>query len=174
MRLYQVLEGKELTIEVIEAGRPFGVAALAGEPQGMYAQSLRPSQVGLLGLQVLEQLVHRHPEVGLKAMQLLSKKVLDYRSKMVDLALKDVPARLASLILSLIESEGVVVSGGHYKVPTHYTHEQLATMVGAKRVAVTRAFGRLQRAGAVQLRRRYIHINDLPTLHGFAVADYNN
>jgi CRP/FNR family transcriptional regulator len=103
-------------------------------------------------------------------MQLLSKQVLSYRTKMVDLALKEVPARLASLILSLIESEGVVVSGGHYKIATRYTHEQLAAMVGAKRVAVTRAFGRLRRAGAVQLRRRYIHINDLPTLHRLAVA----
>jgi CRP/FNR family transcriptional regulator len=89
---------------------------------------------------------------------------------MTDIALKEVPARLANLILDLIQSEGVVTHQGHYKIPTHYTHEQLATMIGAKRVAVTRAFGRLQNAGCVWLWRRQIYVLDLAALRRWAVA----
>jgi CRP/FNR family cyclic AMP-dependent transcriptional regulator len=37
------------------------------------------------------------------------------------------------------------------KIPNHYTHQQLGTMIGAKREAVTRAFARLQDEGAVEL-----------------------
>ena len=54
------------------------------------------------------------------------------------------------------------------QIPTRYTHEQLATMIGAKRVAVTRAFGRLQDAGCVSLWRRQIYVTDLTTLREVA------
>ena len=83
---------------------------------------------------------------------------------MIDISLREVPARLANLILSLVQSEGVVTSEGHYKILTRYTHEQLATMIGAKRVAVSKAFGRLQDSGCVRLLRRQIYVTDLATL----------
>jgi DNA-binding transcriptional regulator YhcF (GntR family) len=37
-------------------------------------------------------------------------------------------------------------------------------MIGANREAVTRAFARLRDAGAVEVRRRYIHAADLEAL----------
>ena len=40
----------------------------------------------------------------------------------------------------------------------------LGTMIGANREAVTRAFGRLQDEGAVQVRRRLIYVDDLEAL----------
>jgi CRP-like cAMP-binding protein len=51
-----------------------------------------------------------------------------------------------------------------YEVPTHYVHEQLATMIGSKRVAVSRAFAKLKEVGAMELRDRKIHVADLETL----------
>ena len=47
---------------------------------------------------------------------------------------------------------------------TRYTHQELATMVGANREAVTRALGKLRRMGAVELRARQIFVVDLETL----------
>jgi hypothetical protein len=41
-------------------------------------------------------------------------------------------------------------------------------MIGAGRVAVTRAFGALQEEGVVELRRRRIHAGDLRTLRRIA------
>ena len=77
--------------------------------------------------------------------------------------MKDVRARLAGIIVQLVESEGVV-SGEGYRIPSHYTHERLGTMIGANRVAVTRAFGLLQDEGVVELRRRLIHVPELEAL----------
>jgi CRP/FNR family transcriptional regulator, cyclic AMP receptor protein len=82
---------------------------------------------------------------------------------MEDVTLKEVLARLASLILFLIKSEGVQVPG-EIRIPTSYTHEHLGTMIGANREAVTRAFGRLQDEGALQLRRRLIYVEDVQAL----------
>jgi len=63
----------------------------------------------------------------------------------------------------LVESEGVRTITG-YRIPAHYTHERLGTMIGANRVAVTRAFGLLQDVGAVELRRRLIYVTDIGAL----------
>jgi CRP/FNR family transcriptional regulator len=82
---------------------------------------------------------------------------------MEDITLKEVPARLASLILFLIESEGVQIPG-EIRIPTRYSHEHLGTMIGANREAVTRAFGRLQDEGALQIRRRLIYVDDVEAL----------
>jgi CRP/FNR family transcriptional regulator len=70
---------------------------------------------------------------------------------------------LASFILQLVESEGVMTAEGP-KIPTRYTHRQLATMIGSKRETVTKAFTLLQQSGTVELRRRRIHVRDIRAL----------
>jgi CRP-like cAMP-binding protein len=87
---------------------------------------------------------------------------------MIDAGLKGVSARLASLLLELIQSEGVVTHEGHYRINARYTHEQLGTMIGAKRVDVCRAFGDLQDVGGVRLQRRQIYVVDLSALKQLA------
>ena len=82
---------------------------------------------------------------------------------------KDVPAQLGTLILTLADSEGVV-SSESYRIPTHYTHDRLASMIGYKRVAVTRAFSRLKEIGAVELKERHIIVRYLDVLKGLAEA----
>ena len=108
------------------------------------------------------------PEVGLQISQLLSEGLRRYETRLEDISLKGVTARLASLILLLLESEGVVTGEHRLKIPTHYTHEHLGTMVGANREAVTRAFSKLQDQGVVELRRRLIYIVDAEALRGVA------
>ena len=63
-----------------------------------------------------------------------------------------------------------MVTDESYRIPTRYTHEQLASMIGCKRVAVSRAFARLKKIGAVQLKERHIIVKDLGTLEGLAEA----
>jgi CRP/FNR family cyclic AMP-dependent transcriptional regulator len=170
IRLYGMAEGQELTFDIIRASTMFGVASLMERTQDEYAQALEPSRVGLLSLNTFWHLVRQNPEANARLVKLLGDRLRLSRSRMTDIALKEVPARLASLILDLIQSEGVITREGHYKLLNRYTHEQLATMIGAKRVAVTRAFGRLQDAGCVRLWRRQIYVVDLATLRRLAMA----
>jgi CRP-like cAMP-binding protein len=48
------------------------------------------------------------------------------------------------------------VTDESYRIPTRYTHDQIASMIGCKRVAVTRAFSRLKEVGAVEVKERHI------------------
>ena len=170
IRLYGIAGKQELTFEVIRAGSMFGIASLAERTQAEYAQALEPSRVGLLSLQNFWRLVGQTPEVNARVMGVLGERLRRNRSRMTDIALKEVPARLANLILDLVEGEGIVTRQGHYAIHTPYTHEQLATMIGAKRVAVTRAFKNLQDAGGLRRHGRQIYVIDLVALQRCAVA----
>ena len=167
-------DGREFTLAVVEAGTVFGEMALTGQRlEGAYAQALAPSQVSTMLRADLERLILEKPEVGLRIMELLSERLRRQETRLEDVVMKDVRARLASIIALLVESEGVR-SGAGYRIPTHYTHERLGTMIGANRTAVTRAFGLLQDEGAVQLRRRLIYVADIDALEksaGYAQSD---
>jgi CRP-like cAMP-binding protein len=157
-------DGREFTLAVVEAGTVFGEMALTAQQlEGAYAQAMESSQVSTMAREDLERLVLEKPEVGLKIMQVLSERLRRQENRLEDATMKDVPARLAGIIVLLVESEGVRTGTG-YRIPAHYTHERLGTMIGANRVAVTRAFGLLQDEGIVELRRRLIHVTDIEAL----------
>ena len=115
----------------------------------------------------LEHIIEENPQVGNRLLHLLSERLRSYESRIEDLTLKEIPARLASLILLLCEGEGVMTRQD-IKIPHHYTHERLGTMIGANREAVTRAFSKLQDEGTVELRRRLIHVSDVEVLRRVA------
>src|SRR5215203_3916889 len=164
MRLFRTEGARELTLEVVDAGTVFG--ELAFTPHRLresYARALEPSVVFVMERATVERLIEEKPQVGLRIISLLSERLHYYETRMEDVTLKEVPARLASLVLFLVESEGVQVPG-EIRIPTRYTHEHLGTMIGANREAVTRAFGTLQDDGALQIRRRLIYVDDVQAL----------
>lgn len=114
-------------------------------------------------LDAFERLVREEPTVASKMMALLSKRLAFYADRVADTASKDVTGRLSNLILHLAESEGL---GGHegYRLATRYTHQQLGEMIGAKRVAVTRALGELRETGIVGLEHRHLRVKNVGAL----------
>lgn len=165
VRIYRVApDGWEFTLAVVEAGRMFGEMALTAQRMRQaYAQATEPSDICILKNADLERLVRGNPEVGIKMIRVLSERLRLCETRLEDVTLKDVPARLASLILQLAASEGIMAPEGP-RIPTHYTHRQIATMIGSSRETVTRAFTRLQRAGAVELRHRHVYVKDIQAL----------
>ena len=155
---------REFTLEVVDAGTVFGEVAFTPHAlRDAYAEAMEPSILLAMERADVEHLIREKPQVGLRMISLLSERLHYYETRMEDVTLKGVPARLASLILFLVESEGVQVPG-EIRIPTRYTHEHLGTMIGANREAVTRAFGRLQDDGALQVRRRLIYVEDVEAL----------
>lgn len=163
MRIYRGVGSREQTLYMVRPGTFFGEAALAALSQGAYAQALEDSRVAIMHRAALQRLVADRPEVGLMMIELLSERVNVCESRLEEIGLREVPARLASLLLRMIESEGVREDGG-YTVPAYYTHELLGTIVGCERPALTRALGYLRDRGAVQLPSRQVHVVDTQAL----------
>jgi len=168
VRVYRTTDGREFTQAIVEAGTVFGEMALTAQRlQGAYAQAMEPSILITMSREELEHLILQKPEVGLQIVHLLSERLRRQEIRLEDANTKDVHARLASIIVLLVGSEGVRSASG-YRIPAHHTHQQLADMIGANREAVTRAFGLLQDEGIVELRRRLIYVMDLQALRRMA------
>ena len=163
--------GQDLTFSVAEGGTVVGQTGSALRPsRTLHVEALESSVLRTLGWEDFEDLVLRNPKVGLKTIRLLGERLDEYEGRLSELIRKEVPARLAGLILRLGEREGAAVSDGR-RIPTRYTHQQLASMVGANREAVTRALGVLRKAGAVQTRNRQIYVTDKDALEYFAEVE---
>jgi CRP/FNR family transcriptional regulator len=128
---------------------------------------MEPALISTMCRADVERLVLERPRVGLQIIHLLSERLAEHEVRMEDISLKEVPERLASLVLMLIESQGIRTAEG-YKIPTRYTHQHLATMIGSNREAVTRALRYLTDAGVMEIRRRLIYAKDLDGLKSFA------
>jgi CRP-like cAMP-binding protein len=168
VRIFKMEGSREFTLEMLEAGTVFGeVAFTPHRLRNAYAEATEPSILLAMERADVERLIQHKPQVGIRIISLLSERLHYYETRMEDVILKEVPGRLASLILFLVESEGVK-SPGEIGIPTRYTHEHIGTMIGANREAVTRAFGRLQDEGVIQMRRRFIYVQDVEALESAA------
>jgi CRP/FNR family transcriptional regulator len=164
LRVYRVsLQGDQLTLALLSAGTVLSGRRL----QGLHAEVMEPFTIAFMKREYLEGLIRKKPEVGLHLSDLLAERLRLVDTRMSDVIHKEVPVRLASLILQLLDEEGVV-SGEWYMIPTVYTHQQLGTMIGAKRVAVARAFGKLREAGAVEVEQSRLHVKNLKALEHIA------
>jgi CRP/FNR family transcriptional regulator, cyclic AMP receptor protein len=160
--------GKESVLSVVEQGNIFGEMALTAQRMpGVYARATKPSVVSSLGRKDLEQLILSNPEVGLRLVRRLSERLLEAETRLAELISKDVPGRLASTILRLADREGVRTEEGTM-ISGRYTNEQLGSLIGASRVAVSRAFKAFREAGAVEVERRRIYIRNREILERIA------
>ncbi len=129
----------------------------------LHIRALEPSVVCRIDHKDLEALVRRNPEAGLELSRVLANQLMLMEDRWADMVEKEVLARLAGLIFMLVERVGVMTPEGPM-LPTRYTHQQLASMIGANREAVTRAIGELQEGGCVEVKRRHVYVKDFDAL----------
>ena len=162
--------GKEATLDLLGSGTVLWARRLElVDAHAVHAQAVEPSVLAFLRREDLDRFILKNPQVGLRMMDLLAERLGSSNERMAEVAHKEVLSRLASQILRLLESEGVVDPEG-YKLPAAYTHEELGAMIGAGRVAVSRALKDLREAGAVQTGRATVRIRDTEILERIARA----
>lgn len=161
--------GKETILELLGGGTVLWARRFeALQTHGVHAQATEPSVVAFMDRNALDRFILAKPDVGLKMMDLLAERLGSTSERMAEVANKEVTSRLASQILRLLYSEGVVDPEGGQRLPSAYTHEELGAMIGSGRVAVTRAFGALREEGTVELVSRRIHVKDPERLRSIA------
>jgi CRP/FNR family transcriptional regulator, cyclic AMP receptor protein len=164
--------GPGLTFSLVEDSTLVAQTGFAAwPPRAAVVEALGPSVLRVLEGEDFDDLVRRNPEVGVKTIRILSRRLSTCEERLSGLVHKEVPARLATLVLSLSEHQGVVTGEDNRIIPTPYTHNQLASMVGSNREAVTRAFRKLRDAGAVEIRGRRIYVTDAHALDRLANAE---
>ena len=161
--------GKEVTLTMLGSGTALWARRLQlVDGDAVHGIAVGPTALAFVGREDLERLVFDKPQVGLRMMDLLAERLAESNERMAEVAHKEVLPRLAGQILRLLEGEGVVDREGGQRLRTAYTHEELGAMIGAGRVAVTRALGELQEEGAVEMRSRRIRVRNREALRRIA------
>ncbi len=144
--------GKKLDLAILDPGTFFGEMPLLGERmRNAYAEAVEDCLLCVMSQHDIEQLVVKNPQVGLRMIAVLSRRLSESEARLEDLAYRSVPARLASVLLRLGKGESVVEG---------ITHEELGDIVGAYRETVTKTLNEFQAAGFVKLGRRRVQILD--------------
>src|SRR5215216_298184 len=182
IQIYRIWQGRKQVLSQVEHGTALATHRLHGSSQvehgtalathrlhGSYVEAMEPVIVLSLAKGAALRLIERHPEVAWWLIEGLTKRMRRCDEKLADLALKKTPTRLANLVLQLVEDEGVATPEG-YRIPTRYTHDELGTMIGARRVAVTRALGELKGEEVVKVKGRLLYVTDLEALKCLAEA----
>ena len=148
-------------LRVLGPGATFNdVAVFDGGPNSDGAVAAGPSTVGFIPKAAMGALVERHPEVARAALKLLSGRQRTLGSLVEDLALRDVTARVAGLILGCIglHDHHIVEKAGF--ACARISHQEIADMVGSVREVVQRALKELERDGAIAVERRGLRVLD--------------
>lgn len=166
VRLYHLsAEGKVFTTATLAAGTFFGEMTLLGQVlHGSYAEAITPCMLCLMSREDVRTLLLGDLRISYRIVAMLGRRLIETERRLVDLALKHVPARLVSLLLQLAykqldhERRAGLTSAG--PVDVSCTHEELAQMVGSHRETATRILHELRDQGLIELHRSRIVVLD--------------
>jgi len=153
-------DGREHVLRVLGPGATFNdIAVFDGGPNSDSAVAVGPTRIGYVPTATMQRLIERHPQIARDALKLLSQRQRSLGHVVEDLALRDVTARVARLLLGCIGTHGDIIEKAGFAC-ARITHQEIATMVGSVREVVQRALKELERDGAIALERSHIDIID--------------
>lgn len=152
VKLSKVTEdGRAITLDIRKAGDLLGENVLI-EEGGDYpvtATSLEPTLVCGIDKKTFEELVTKYPAVGLAVIRNLSRRVEYLSGTLGALTEPSIEERLHKVLWNVAEEVGSPASGGR-TIAFPLTHEEIGFLVGAHRVSVTRALGKLRDTGKIR------------------------
>ena len=158
-------EGKEHIMRIVTRGEPFGqVAVYAGRAFPASAQAIAKSHLLFLPRTEFVQLINHNPSLALSMLANLSMRLREFTVHVENLALKEVPGRLAAYLIHLSEeqrNEDDMVSLNISKV-------QLSSLLGTTPETLSRILTQMQGRGLIEVKRRDIRILDHPGLEELA------
>lgn len=160
--------GKEVTFEILEPGDIFGeLEALEGTPRATAAEALDDALICAIPRQDFDRYLAAHPAVTVKLTKLIGLRLRKIQSRVEDLVFRDVPARLAHLLVELSHSDSAVEAGG-IRLKARLTHQEMANLIGCSRETVSATLGQFRDDGLIQMEGRTIVILKPDVLTRFA------
>jgi CRP-like cAMP-binding protein len=150
--------GKEVTFDILEPGEVFGeLEVLEDAPRSTSAETLDDTLICVIPRKDFDQYLAMHPNVTVKLTKLIGLRLRKIQSRVEDLVFRDVPARLAHLLVELSKSDGVKEATG-IRLKAKLTHQEMANLIGCSRETVSSTLGQFRDDGLVRLDGRTITI----------------
>ena len=152
--------GQETSVIFYSAGDIFGeLAAIDGMPRSASAIVADETIVHVLTRERLRAHLLASPQLAYNFMQALAVRVRYSTLQVGNLALHDVPSRLARKLLELAQGYGRVTPNG-VQIDMALNQSDLASLIGATRESTNKALGNFKRGGVIRMEQNQITIVD--------------
>jgi CRP/FNR family transcriptional regulator len=148
--------GKEQILHIYGPGKPFGeVPVFTGKQFPASALAVANSTLIFFPRKRFVELIITHPSLALNMLAVLSMRLKEFTVMVENLALKEVPARLASYLMATRKEQE---QQGPVRLPVSKT--QLAGLLGTTPETISRILARMTHDGLIQVDNRVITILD--------------
>ena len=146
--------GREITLALLEPGEIFGeLDILDDSPRDTLAEALDDSQLCVIHKALFLAMIRRRPELSLRLTKLIGFRLKRIESRVEDLIFRDVPARLAHLLLELSKNHGKATGQG-ILLQIKITHQEMANLIGSIRETVSAVLGDFKKEGLLAFEGR--------------------
>jgi len=157
-------EGKEHIMRVVGPGEPFGqVAVYGGRSFPESAQTMVKSRLLFFPRTAFVEIITKNPSLALNMLAVLSMRLREFTVHVENLALKEVPGRLAAYLIYLSDEQGENDS-----VTLGISKGQLASLLSTTPETLSRILAQMAAKNLIDVMRRDITILDLEGLKGLA------
>ena len=159
VKIYKPLpEEKELTLAVLEPGEIFGETAMfEEEPHGTIAETLDDTLLCVIRRRDFGILLRKKPELAMRAAIMVGVKRRLIENRLENLVFRSVSSRLALLLNSLAEKNGIRESRG-ITLSVKLSEPKLARLTATPRETTSPLLNEIERLGHIEIRRRRIKI----------------
>ncbi len=149
-------EGKEQILHIYGPGKPFGeVPMFEGNNFPASAMAMNKSQIIFIPRDKFVNLISDTPGLAMNMLGMLSMRLREFTIQIENLSLKEVPARLASYILTLSEENNKAE-----KVVLPISKAQLANLIGTTPETVSRVLKKMTDVSLIGVDTKTITIED--------------
>jgi CRP/FNR family transcriptional regulator, cyclic AMP receptor protein len=144
------LSGKELTLRHAERGATVGeMGVLDGEPRSADATAVGHAKALVIHREPFERVLAQRPGLSLTVIRYLTTRLRETTYQLESVALYDLEARLARFLLATLHQTHGEMLPETVSLPLLLGQAEIASVLGASRPKVNRAFASLAEQGAI-------------------------
>jgi CRP/FNR family cyclic AMP-dependent transcriptional regulator len=162
-------DGRAITLATLGPGEIFGeLAMLDGDKRSASAEALTEGELLALPANDVRSLLARHPEISLKLVAGLVRRLRAANVRLSRQSFQTVPSRVAGILAQLSrEGQDGDGEGGEEEVTIQMNQTDLAQLAGTSRESVSRFLAELERAGVVRSGRGRVTVLEPEKLRNY-------
>ncbi|MBI5376305.1 MAG: Crp/Fnr family transcriptional regulator [Candidatus Schekmanbacteria bacterium] len=153
-------DGRELTLVILEPGEIFEeIDALENTSRDTMASAMDDSNICVIRKEDFEKFLRTKPDIPIKLTKLIGLRLKRIENRIENLLYKDVPSRLAHILLDLSNEAGHIDNMG-IRLKARLTHQELANLIASTRETVSLTLREFRDKGLIEFNRKEIIIRN--------------
>ncbi len=142
--------GREQIVSIAGAGAMFPHAGFfrRGQAYPATAEIVEDAKLIVIPIVEFERVLLTNPALCIKLFKVLGERIVDLQNRLEEQILHDTSEQIIMLLLRLCQSNGVK-HHDIYKITTHFTNRELASMIGTTRETCSRTMNDLKKKGCL-------------------------